>query len=313
VGLHSADTRYAAGKKALAIPFEIENGVVYLGVSVNGAPPLSFILDTGSSYTVLDVLHAKSLRLELQTMGKMEGGSGGARPDYYLIPGNVSFGLPGVVFSSDNAIAISFHALQACFDRVADRKSEGDIPAVRDAPEGPKRMLGGILGKDFFESHVVEIDYATRRINLYDPHSYDYQGKGRTLQLEIGGYIFVQTQIKATARQAVGARLMIDTGASAPLTLTKEFIAANHLQSSAGKLDEVNDCGIGGPAKGKSWVGRMQAIQLGGLKVRNPLTVFLQNPEVLDYDGVLGGTSLWNFKVIFDYSRHRMILEPLRR
>jgi len=46
--------------------------------------------------------------------------------------------------------------------------------------------------------------------------------------------------------------------------------------------------------------------------VSNILTVFYQDPVAQDYDGLLGGSALRNFKVIFDYSRSRRILEPPR-
>jgi hypothetical protein len=310
VGLSYADTLFTTGKKALAIPFALENGLVYLDVSVNGAPPVSFILDTGASYSVLSLQHARSVGLGLQPLGKVEGGSGDAPPDHYLLTDEVSFTLPGVVFSSRTARAMSLNMVQTCVDKVNESKTEPDGPSVRNAGKGPKRVMGGILGKDFFDSNVVEIDYAKRLINLYDPDSYNYRGKGRSLALEVDDFIFVHAQITVPHRRSVGARLMIDTGASAPLALTKEFFTANDLLPVAGKRRELNDCGIGGLAKEKSWIGKVKAISLGNVKLPDPITIFLQNPEAVEYDGILGATSLWTYKVIFDYRRHRMVLEP---
>jgi predicted aspartyl protease len=273
-------------------------------VSVSGAPPRPFILDTGSSYTVVDLQVAKSLELPLYRMGKIQGGSGDEPPDYYVIPDKVAFGLPGVVFSTQDAVAMSFARLQDCFANVSD---------ANGLKKGSsQRVLGGILGKDFFDSHVVAVDYAARLVDLYEPRSYRYAGMGKSLTLEIGGYIYTNARIAAPRRNSIKARLMIDTGASAPLTLTQEFVKANGLP--AGKaLEELNDCGIGGVGESKLSVGTLRAIQLGGIQLSNPVTVFLKNPEALDYDGVLGGLALRGFKVIFDYSRDRMILEPQQR
>jgi len=36
---HASDIRFAAGKKALAIPFELDANVIFLRVGVNGTPP----------------------------------------------------------------------------------------------------------------------------------------------------------------------------------------------------------------------------------------------------------------------------------
>jgi hypothetical protein len=77
------------------------------------------------------------------------------------------------------------------------------------------------------------------------------------------------------------------------------------------KLTVGAECGIGGSAK-PTLVGKLEAIQLGGFKLSNPLTVFYQDPPA-EGDGLLGNLALRNFKVIFDYSRSRMILEPLRQ
>jgi Aspartyl protease len=66
--IYGVDTRFASGKSALAIPFELDDyhidNHIFLHVSINGSSPLSFILDTGASHTVL------SLRLSVQGKGK---------------------------------------------------------------------------------------------------------------------------------------------------------------------------------------------------------------------------------------------------
>jgi hypothetical protein len=71
-----SDTRFASGKSALGIPFEAENDIIYLHIGVSDSRPLTFILDTGASYSILNLPHAKSFGLGLQPLGKVEGGSG---------------------------------------------------------------------------------------------------------------------------------------------------------------------------------------------------------------------------------------------
>ena len=55
-----------------------------------------------------------------------------------------------------------------------------------------------------------------------------------------------------------------------------------------------------------------KALQLGGFKQSDPLTFFRHTPVGGGFDGLLGGPAVRNFKVILDYSRSRMILEPPR-
>jgi predicted aspartyl protease len=296
------DIRFTSGKSALAIPFELDNGHIFLRVSVNGSSPLSLILDTGGSslYPKLSLRNAESLRMKLKPLGVKNGGVGSEFPDVYLVTDTTSFNLPGVVLSSRAMFAISTDKVNECLDRATHGRGE-------------KRVLDGIIGRGFFSSFVVEIDYAARLINLYDPLSYKYRGKGNIYPLEIepqSGLVFVRAQVKAPERQPVMARLIVDTGASTALTLNKQFAEAHKILPPAEKLTATNECGIGGWAEGTSVVGTLEALQLGDIKLSNPLTFFRKNLVGQGYDGLLGGGALRNFKVIFDFSRSLMILEP---
>src|SRR5215213_1856959 len=91
------DARFSSGKSALAIPFELEDNLIYVRVSVNGSRPLSFILDTGA-HSIIHARHARSIGLKLKLIGQA-GGIGAQQPDVYLVMEKVSFSLPGVVLS----------------------------------------------------------------------------------------------------------------------------------------------------------------------------------------------------------------------
>jgi Aspartyl protease len=104
--VYGFDIRFASGKSALAIPLELVDNHIYLRVSVNGSPPLSFILDTGASHTILSLRNAKSFDMRLQKAGEMDSGIGAGTLDVYLVADKVSFGLPGVVLSDQTLVAI---------------------------------------------------------------------------------------------------------------------------------------------------------------------------------------------------------------
>jgi predicted aspartyl protease len=286
------ETHFASGKSALAIPFELELDLIYLRVSVNGSPPLSFILDTGATHSILDPRHAKSFGMKLHQVGKTDLSTEGNPQNYYLIKDKVSLSLPGVVFSNQTLVAVSLDKMQECNDQ--------------------KRVVDGILGMDFFANLVVEIDYPAQLINVHDPHSYKYVGKGESLRLETDPRnIFVRAQVMGRARRPVTARLRIDTGASVALVLPKQFAETHKLLPPANELTVVDGCNAGGYTQEKWWTGTLEALQLGGSMLSNPSTLFFQRSIARDYDGLLGGSALRNFRVIFDHSRSRMILEPV--
>jgi C-terminal processing protease CtpA/Prc len=57
-------------------------------------------------------------------------------------------------------------------------------------------------------------------------------------------------------------------------------------------------------------------IQLGRFTIHNPVAIFFQDKQGVmaspEFDGVIGAEILRRFKVVFDYSRQQMILEPNR-
>jgi len=306
------DTHFTSGKRSLAIPFELDHNHIYLRVSVNGSPPLSFILDTGASHTVLSLQNAKAFGLGLQPVGNVEGGIGAEPLEAYITTDNVSYSLPGVVVSDQSLIVLPLDKAQECVAPTADGETGLKVTSGQETRAG--KVLAGILGKDFFGNFVVEIDYPARLINLYDPQSFRYTGRGKSFPLEMDSqHIFVRAHVKAAGHPPVTARLVVDTGSGTALSLMRQFAEKHKLLPPAEKMTVFTDCGIGGSEKEESWAGTLEALELGGFKLPNPVTVFYRKSPIASGDGLLGWPALHGFKVVFDYSRSRMILEMPRR
>ena len=222
------NTRFTSGKSALAIPFELEGNVICLQVRVNDSPPLSFLLDTGSSLHILSLRNAILFGMKLRPPGKASGGVGVDPPDFHIVTDKVSFSLPGVVLSNQNLLVMP---LDKCDDKPAADGSDRSVIEDQSGENRTGKIIDGVLGEEFFSNFVVEIDYDARLINLQDPHSYHYMGRGKSLSLE----------------------------------MASRMIFFGHTPVPSGEL----------------------------------------------YGGLLGAPALRNFKVIFDYSRGRIILEPL--
>src|SRR6185503_2913426 len=47
------------------------------------------------------------------------------------------------------------------------------------------RLIEGILGYDFMSRFVVDVDYANRKIRLYDPASWVYEGEGDRIPISL--------------------------------------------------------------------------------------------------------------------------------
>src|SRR5882672_6412196 len=69
----------ASTPPAVAIPFELVNRHVMMQVKVNNSRPLSFVLDTGDKFAIIDLNRAKELSLKLEGEFRA-GGAGSERP-----------------------------------------------------------------------------------------------------------------------------------------------------------------------------------------------------------------------------------------
>ena len=303
------DARFSSGKSPVAIPFELDDNLIYVRVSVNGSRPLSFILDTGA-HSFIHTRHARAIGLKLKLVGQ-GGGIGANQPDVYLVTEKVSFSLPGVVFSHRRLVAASLDAVESCVNEFNIDEEGRNIASDRSKQSGAKREVDGILGKEFFDQFVVEIDYAHRLLNVYDRSSYKYAGTSKDIPIEVGEeQIFARAQITAAGRAPLTGRFLLDTGSAQAVSLLKPFMNEHNLLPSTEGMTSLPVCGLGGHAKEKSWLGTLEALQLGEFKVAAPVTEFRLSEPNTDADGFIGGAVFRRFKVIFDYSRRRMILEP---
>ena len=304
-----SDIRFSSGRSALAIPFELDDNLIYVPVSINGSRPLSFILDTGA-YSMIHAKHARTIGLKLKMIGQA-GGAGANQPDVFLVTEKVSFSLPGVQLSPRRLLALSLDAAESCVNEFNIDEDGRDVASDGSKLSVAKRDVDGILGKEFFDQFVVEIDYAQRLLNVYDRSGYKYAGSGKEIPLEIGEqHIFARAQIKAAGRAPLTGRFLLDTGSVQAVILMKPFMNEHRLLPSTEGMTSVPVCGLGGHERERSWIGTLEALQLGEFKIAAPVTEFRLADPNTDADGFIGGALFRRFKVTFDYSRRLMILEP---
>jgi hypothetical protein len=285
-------TGFVSGTSALRIPFELSSNIIFLHVRVNGSEPLWVVLDTGANATLLDTNRAKTLGIKVSGGGDVEGV--GETSVAAGMAKNVSFSLPGVDFQARVVVVLPLSNLDRYVGRVVD----------------------GVLGHDFFSRFVVEIDYAARIINVSEPKSFQYSGTGDSIPLELKDNApSVRARLNLPGRAPVEGNFRIDTGGSHALILGTPFVKTQKILESMSRTIAAPSAGIGGETSMR--LGRVQSLQLGRFLLEKLVTGLatsakgaLANP---DLSGNIGDGILRRFKVIFDYSNHRMILEPNNR
>ncbi len=285
--------RFSSARNALRIPFDLYGGrLIYLQVRVNGSNPLWFILDTGaSSGSFLNVKWVKPLGLQLQD--KQVVSEPGGDVEMGSIKG-VSLSLPGVDLLDQNLLTAPLSSLEPYVGRPVD----------------------GILGHDFVSQFVIEINYADRVINLYDPQTYRYSGSGEIIPVTIEKNMpFVQLKLLRPGRGTVKAKLELDTGSFEALGLNESFVRQVGLISPTQKRLVERGVAIGGETKG--YRTRIKGLRLGRYLISNP--AINVTTDTGGYEGqtkaagVLGGEILRRFKTILDYHHGQVILEKNSR
>jgi hypothetical protein len=278
--------RFDLGTSALKIPLDIDNNIIRMEVRVNHSKPLKFIFDTGAYVSVISSQRAAELGLKSQ--GEAQGNATGGRINGSYTKG-VSLSVQGAEVS-DQLIA--------------------SIPI--NTPPGFD--FDGVIGQNFIEQFVVEIDYESKIMNLYDPRTYTYLGKGEVipLLLSAGKTPLVKTKLVLEGRAPIEAKLEVDTGADGTLVFNSPLVKRQKLAEAISKAGQSNNNGAGGEQR--LLVGRVKAVQLGRLIFDNPPVGLSQDSEGSgaseENDGLIGGEIFRRFKVILDYARKRMILEP---
>lgn len=284
------DYGFTSGTSALRIPIEEDDGHIFLQVRINDSKPVWFGLDTGATHSLIHKRYAESLGLKSGSTQPISGAGGTEQASIFK---GVSLKLPGANLYNQTLWGLPL-----------------DPIAAANGHE-----MAGILGYDLFKYFVVDIDYAAKLMNLYEPRGYQYRGAGQMIPLNIqhDGAIYVQAKVQTPGGNTLEDEFVIDTGGNQTLLLARTFVEKHRLLDLVGKTLPVGGGGVGGAIQ--LAMGRMKSLELGRFAIPNPLAGLTKVGEIADAGkaGNIGGGFLRRFRVIFDYSRSRMILEPNAR
>jgi hypothetical protein len=273
------------------VPFELANRHIMLKVSVNNSRPLSFVLDTGDDVGIIDLERARELGLKLQ--GEVR--SGGAGP-----------GSQTGSFVKESTFTISGLGGFSQPIRLA-------LPIGRMAPR-LGQDFDGIIGGEFIKEFVVEIDYQTRQLRLYDKTKFNYTGPGESIPLQLNSahHPIIEAEVTPIGSTTAKGRFILDIGSGGSLVLHSPFVAEKQLLKQPMNTFKAMGGGAGGEITGR--IGRVQEFKIGKFKFSNPLTLFSEdkagafaNSSLL---GNIGAQIMNRFRVFLDYEGHRLILEP---
>lgn len=281
----SSQVQFENGQRAV-VPFVFEDNQIVLQVRVNNSKPMKFFFDTGAGMSLLNVRRAGGLNLK--KAGSLNANGVGGSLQGYLAKG-ASLSVAGVTVRNQPMAILPI-----------------DFPCEA-------QDVAGIIGYDFINSFVVEIDYEAQTITLADPSTYEYAGRGELIPLTMTDNTpRVRAQISLPDGPSFEGLFEIDTGSDGVLSINSPFVQKHGLLQLLKKQFDSTHRGLGGEAKSVDV--RLGDFRLGRYVIPSPLVALSQDTEgSLASDtnaGPLGNEILRRFRIVLDYSRRRMMLEP---
>jgi hypothetical protein len=181
--------------------------------------------------------------------------------------------------------------------------------------EASGRSVAGLLGDDFLRHFTVEVDYGAQVVRLHERATFNYAGSGIVLPFVAEGtYPLVHASMGVRGGNSADGRLLLDTGSGRLcLILLTPFVEQHNLTTAVTPVIEGPlVTGIVGPLH--IAVGTVTALQFGGLTVESVPSGFGRERRsflaATSFDGLLGNRLFQGSRLIFDYARHRAIVEP---
>ena len=283
-------TRWLKTPGHARLPFQYASRHVWLEVSINGAPPADFLLDTGASLTVLDSSYAA--RIGIAAVGRQQGVGAGAI-------GNASFATVRTL----RVAAPDGDGVELADLKVAVLSLEGFLKPFF------WRDVAGVVGFDFILRFVDRIDYDHQVLTLDDPHDFHYAGPGAALPITLAGSTPV---VKLTLDGSAAGLFRIDVGSGGTLDLHTPFVKQHRLLEGAGPRLEIMGGGFGGTFR--STARRMEKLEIGPYGWAHPIVALSGATSGAftseDYAGNIGNQVLQRFTCTLDYARRMLYLEP---
>lgn len=284
----------ASSKPIVSIPFEKVGSYIVVQARINNSSKLKFILDTGVRRTIItELLEGDSIDLNTSETVNMQG----------LGEGNPLTAL----LSTDNTISLSKKfKLQNKPIYILQEK-------VFDLTRQTGTKINGLLGVDFFQNYIVQIDYIGCRLKFYEKDAFEVpKDYGVMPMLCEKQKMYIQLSVLETDTTRRSIKMLIDTGAELNAwfqTLSNQAISIPE-KSIHGRIGY----GLNGEVNGV--FARVPQICIASSCVKDPIVVFPDSASISDIilktdrDGTIGSQLLNRFNIIIDTFNKRFFFKP---
>ena len=275
-----------------ALPVERAANVFFARATVNGRGPFWLTVDTGATLTVLDPSTVAALGLV-------------ARPSDMRLDVGIGAGATTVAMSDGAVIRVGGLS--------PFRPSPLYVIGVRDAEQALGHRIDGVLGHDFLGQHVVEFDYGVGTVTLHPTGAQRPQTIVPVRVRTGGNRLVVPAQLALSDGGTLDVRLLVDTGSSSGVSLNTPFAASHRLEARFPSAELSAAVGVNGMTVRA--VMHVSGLSVGATDMGVTRVALSRATTGLsastEFDGVIGAAVLRRFRVVIDYPRRRMALDPL--
>jgi len=283
----------AKPRKIESIPFEMVGSYVVITVKINDSSPLNLILDSGIRNTIITELEpADKISLNYSDVKDMMGLGGGTHLE---------------------AFTSNFNTLKVGKLKLENKTVYVLQEDVFNLSKHSGTKINGLIGVDFFQDHVVEIDYSSKHIRFYDSKNFETPKGYSMLPIMIESQkMFVELTVLQTDSTRKQVKMLMDTGAELNAwfqTSSKESvrIPPKWVQGTIGE-------GLNGIITGK--YSHIPQICFGDFCLKNAIVSFPDSATINGIvsnskrDGTVGSQLLSRFNLYFDYKQKKFYFKP---
>jgi predicted aspartyl protease len=266
------------------VPFLFEHKLIFVEAKINGKGLFKMMLDTGSDISVINLPLARELGLPVGSKGHSVEGAG-----------------------TDHALFYKTKLTQVEIGDLLVKDLYAGAIDLSKIGQALHTTLDGVLGYNFLQGKVVQIDYPKRVLHFYSGAPLPASGQQQNttqrtvLPFRQPEYGPVLDEVYINGRRI---RAAMDTGSGDVLKLTPEAIKNLGLEKEASEGELVKGMGYNGEVQNRR--GKVRSLRVGIISLDEPtVTFFAKGP----LPGAIGNGFLQDYIVTIDYRSRVIVFE----
>lgn len=279
---------YWLHSNVIRIPFEVVNNSLFIKINLNEYKNLSFIVDTGSSYSVVFTDSLVSLPVQQKVISIAGFGNTDSLTAHIAI---------------DNLVKINGFLTRGKQLLVIPKNKIG-LQQFYDRP------IHGVIGLDLLRQFDTEINFNSNKLILRkNGAKIKNNSRWKKVPIHLTENSIIIPSTLTTSKKTEAIYLILDTGSELPLLLQEKFCPEQSIPTIIGM-------GILGYASGR--IGIIPGVKIGELEMNSIATAFPDSASSkwnrnLPQQGNLGIQFLKKHRAIISYSQGLLQLKPIRR